>query len=79
MVWAWVETANTARVDLVIAGHRHRFSYTQPGPDVEHNYHLLVIGKEQIGRVDATATELRVVVTDLDGSIVQTIVIPKRP
>ena len=76
---AWVETANAARVDLVIAGHQHRSSYTPPGPDVEHNYHLLVVGKEQIARVDATATELTVVVTELDGSVVQTLVIPRQP
>lgn len=75
---AWVETANAAGVDLVIAGHRHRFSYTAPGPDVDHSYHLLVVGKEQIARVDATATELEVVVTGLDGSVVHTLVIPRR-
>ena len=75
---AWVETANAAGVDLVIAGHRHRFSYTPPGPDVDHSYHLLVVGKEQIARVDATATELEVVVTGLDGSVVHTLSIPRR-
>ena len=75
---AWVETANAAGVDLVIAGHMHRFSYTPPGPDVDHSYHLLVVGKEQIARVDATATELEVVVTGLDGSVVHTLSIPRR-
>jgi predicted phosphodiesterase len=75
---AWLETANAARVDLVIAGHQHRSSYTPPGPDVEHNYHLLVVGKEQIARVDATATELKVVVTELDGSVARTLVIPRQ-
>lgn len=75
---AWVEVANAAGVDLVIAGHRHRFSYTPPGPDVEHTYHLLVVGKDQVARVDATATELKVVVTGTDGSVVHTAVIPHR-
>ena len=75
---AWVETANAAGVDLVIAGHRHRFSHTPPGPDVEHGYHLLVLGQKQIARVDATASELKVVVTDLDGSVVHTLEIPRR-
>ena len=75
---AWVETANAAGVDLVIAGHRHRFSYTPPGPDVEHSYHLLVIGQEQIARVEATTAELKVVVTGTDGSLVHTLVIPRR-
>jgi len=75
---AWVETANAAGVDLVIAGHRHRFSHTAPGPDVEHSYHLLVVGKEQVARVDATAAELEVVVTGLDDNVVHTMVIPRR-
>jgi len=75
---AWIETANAAGVDLVISGHRHRFSYTPPGPDVEHSYHLLVVGQEQIARVEATTAELKVVVTGVDGSLVHTLVIPRR-
>lgn len=75
---AWVETANAAGVDLVIAGHRHRFSYSPPGPDVEHAYHLLVVGQDQVARVDATSTDLRVVVTGTDGSAVLSVVIPRR-
>ena len=62
----------------MIAGHRHRSSYTPPGPDVEHSYHLLVVGQGQVARVDATATELGVVVTGLDGTVVQTLMIPRR-
>ncbi len=75
---AWVEVANAAGVDLVIAGHRHRFSFTPPGPDVEHAYHLLVVDRDQVARVHATATELRVVVTGTDGSVVLSAVIPRR-
>jgi len=75
---AWVETANAAGVDLVISGHRHRFSYTPPGPDVEHSYHLLVVDQDQVAHVEATSTELRVVVSGLDGSVVHTLVIPRR-
>jgi hypothetical protein len=75
---AWIGAANEAGVDLVIAGHRHRFSYTPPGPDVENAYHLLVIGQDQIARVDATRDELRVVVTELDGKIAHSLVIPSQ-
>lgn len=75
---AWIETANEAGVDLVIAGHRHRFAHTPPGPEVDHGYHLLVIDQDQVAKVDATADELRVVVTGLDGTIVHTLVIPRR-
>ena len=75
---AWVETANAAGVDLVIAGHRHRFSYTPPGPDVDHSYHLLVVDQEQIAKVNATADALKAVVTGLDGTVVHTLEIPRR-
>jgi hypothetical protein len=75
---AWVETANAAGIDLVISGHRHRFSHTPPGPDVEHAYHLLVIGKDQIARVEAVADRLEVVVTATDGTTVHTLRIPRR-
>lgn len=75
---AWVETANAAGVDLVIAGHRHRFSHTPPGPDVEHGYHLLVLGQDQIARVSATAAELGITVTDVGGDVVHTLIIPRR-
>jgi predicted phosphodiesterase len=75
---AWVSAANDAGLDLLIAGHRHRFSYTPPGPNVPHKYHLLVVGQDQVARVDATTTELTVVVTGTDGKDVQTIKIPKK-
>jgi predicted phosphodiesterase len=75
---AWIETADAAGVDLIIAGHRHRFSYTAPGPEVEHGYHLLVLDQDQVARVDATIEELRAVVSGLDGKVVETVVIPRR-
>jgi predicted phosphodiesterase len=75
---AWIEAANGAGVDLVIAGHRHRFSYTAPGPAVPYKYHLLVVGQDQVARVNATATELRVEVVGTDGKVVHTLAIPRR-
>ena len=75
---AWIEAANTAGVDLVVAGHNHKFSYTPPGPNVPHKYHLLVVGQDQVARVDATASELTVVVTGTDGKVVHSLKIPRR-
>jgi len=72
----WYATANAAKVDLMIAGHNHRFSHEPP--NAEHAYHLVVVGQDQVARVNATATELTVVVTGTDGVIVKTVVIPKR-
>lgn len=72
----WVALANDAKVDLVIAGHDHRFSYEPP--NAAHGYHLLVVGQDQVARVDATATELRAIVTGTDGTVVKTITIPRK-
>ena len=74
---AWIETANEAGVDLGIAGHRHRFSYTPPGPEVSHDYHLLLVGQDQVAMVDATSAELTVTVTDTDGTLVHTLTVPR--
>jgi predicted phosphodiesterase len=74
----WMDTANEADVDLVIAGHRHRFVYTPPGPDVGHTYHLLVLDQDQVARVSGTVEELSVVVTGLDGEVVHTLTIPRQ-
>ena len=74
---AWIQAADDARIDLVIAGHTHRFSYTPPSPNVGHKYHLLVVGQDQVARVDATTTALRVVVTATDGKVVHSMEIPR--
>jgi predicted phosphodiesterase len=72
----WVALANAARVDLVIAGHNHKFSYTPPS--AAQTYHLVVVGQDQVARVDASATVLTVTVTGTDGKVVQTVTIARR-
>ncbi len=74
----WEEAADAAGVDLIMAGHRHRFSYTPPGPDTDHGYHLLVLGQDQVARVDATSREMTVTVKDAEGGVVKIISIPRR-
>lgn len=73
---AWTALANDAGIDLIIAGHNHRFSYEPPGPD--HRYHLLVLDQDQVARVDATGTELTVEVKDAKGAVVKSLVIRRR-
>jgi len=73
----WVDLANRARVDLVIAGHRHRFSRVAPG-EQGNDYTILVLGQDQLARVDATADELRVTVVDKDGAAVDAFVLHRR-
>jgi predicted phosphodiesterase len=72
---AWTALANDAAIDLVIAGHNHRFSYEPPGD--AHRYHLLVLGQDQVAQVEATSNELTVVVTGTNGTVVKRLVIDR--
>ena len=71
----WIAAANAAGVDLVIAGHNHRFSLTQPGAQGS-NYPVLVVGQDQVAKVHATATELRVQVIGKAGEEVTAFTLP---
>jgi acid phosphatase type 7 len=73
----WTALSNEAKFDLSISGHTHRFSHATPGQQGK-NYHELVISPQQLVRVDATAAELKVVVTNRDGSAAESFTIPKR-
>jgi predicted phosphodiesterase len=66
---AWTAAANAARVDLVIAGHTHRFSLTPAGSPLGNDYPILVVGQGDVAKVDATATSLHVTVVAQDGSV----------
>ncbi len=72
----WTELANKAGIDLAISGHTHRFASIEPGQK-DNRYHQLVIGPEDLARVDVTAGELKVTVTRKDGSIAAAFSIPK--
>ena len=72
----WIRAADDANVDLVIAGHTHRFSYEPPND--QHAYHLLVIGQDQVARVDATTSQLKVVVKGTDGVVMKELVIARK-
>jgi len=73
----WVAEANRARVDLVIAGHKHRFRRVAPG-EQGNDYTILILGQDQLARVDATADELRVTVVDAEGNAVDAFTIAAR-
>jgi predicted phosphodiesterase len=73
----WTRVANDAGVDLAIAGHNHRFSFHPAGED-GRAYPLLVVGQDQVAHVDASATELKVVVRGQDGSIIKSFTVPKK-
>lgn len=73
---AWTALANQAGIDLVIAGHLHTFAYEPP--DKAHHYHQLIIGQDQLARVDANERELTVSVVTDKGAPVYTLKIPAR-
>jgi predicted phosphodiesterase len=72
----WTDLANSAGVDLVIAGHRHRYSWTPPGTD-GRDYGVLVVGQDQAAHVEVTATEIKTVVTDTSKQVLGEVRIPK--
>jgi acid phosphatase type 7 len=73
----WVAAANAAGVDLVIAGHEHKFRRAAPGVDGA-SFTTLVLGQDQLARVDATAQEIRVMVTTATGELVDSFTVPRR-
>lgn len=74
----WTAAANEAGVDLVIAGHRHRFSLTPAGGQGGNDYPILVVGQGQVARVDANEREMRVTVVAADGSTVAEFTVERR-
>jgi acid phosphatase type 7 len=74
---AWVQALNQARVDLVIAGHTHRFSRTDAGTD-GRDFPTVVVGQGQLASVAATNTSLTVVVRGATGTVVDSVTIARR-
>ena len=74
---AWLRAANAAGVDLIIAGHNHRFSFTPAGAQ-GNNYPVLVVGQDQVAKVQANAREIRVQLIGKDGAVVKAFTLPVR-
>jgi predicted phosphodiesterase len=72
----WIDWANRAKIDLVIAGHIHRFAHIQPGQR-GNNYPILIVGQDQIAKIEAGTTQLKATVLAKDGSVVESFVIER--
>jgi acid phosphatase type 7 len=72
----WTDWANRSKIDLAIAGHTHRFAHIQPGQR-KNNYPILVVGQDQLAKVEATAEKLKVSVVGKDGAVVDSFVIDR--
>lgn len=73
----WTEAANAAGIDLAVSGHTHRFAHMAPGQK-DNRYHQLVLGPENIARIDASPDSLTVKVTAIGGRPVASFVVPRR-
>lgn len=74
---AWNDWANDAKIDLVVAGHTHRFAHRKPGQSGNNHYHVIIVGQNQLGRFTATQTEISATVLNRDGSLVYQTTIPR--
>ncbi len=73
----WIAAANEAGVDLVISGHEHKFARIPAGTNGAA-FTTLVLGQDQVARVDATAQAIRVTVKTAAGAVVDTFSVPPR-
>jgi len=73
----WTSLANKGKVDLVLGGHYHRLRTFKPGTQ-GNDFLGIALGQDQIARVEATRTELRVTVVGKDGTAAETFAIKAR-
>lgn len=73
----WMQAANQAHVALFIAGHVHRFMHIKPG-ERGNDFPILVVGQDQVARVEVGEQELKVRLTDRAGKLVDAFTIQRR-
>lgn len=73
----WTALANKGRVDLVLGGHFHRLTKVLPGTQ-GNDFLALALAQDQIAKVEATRTELRLTVTGKDGSVIESFTVKAR-
>ena len=82
--WGWLADGNASgsppptRPASISSSPDTTTSFPTPRRPDAQRYHLLVVGQDQVARVDATSAELKVVVTAADGKVVHTLTIPAR-
>ena len=73
----WTDVANSGKVDLAIAGHWHRFTHFKSGAG-GNDFPVLVLGQNQVARVEASEDNIHVTVTEIGGAIVDTFEVKRR-
>lgn len=73
----WTDLANRARIDLVVSGHHHRYSWAPAGTK-GRNHGVLVVGQEQAANIEASSTQITVVVSNNSGEAAEKITVQRR-
>jgi predicted phosphodiesterase len=73
----WTELANKAKVDLVLGGHYHRLRIAKAG-EAGNAFPIVALGQDQIAKIEATRTELKVTITGTDGSVLESLILKAR-
>ncbi|WP_266170189.1 FN3 domain-containing metallophosphoesterase family protein [Dyella subtropica] len=73
----WTQLANQAQVDLFIAGHEHRYEHITPGKR-GNDFSILVLGQDQVARVEASDQALKVTVVDRTGKTIDAFSIQRK-
>lgn len=73
----WTALANTAKINLVIAGHWHQFKRIAPGSAFGNDYTILSLDQDNIAKVSVTQTALKVIVENLNGKRVDAFLITR--
>lgn len=66
----WTELANKANIDLILAGHWHRFGWFKPGEFHGNNYYLLVLDQHQVENVKVTDKLINIEIKNDDNKLV---------
>ncbi|MFC1556592.1 metallophosphoesterase [candidate division KSB1 bacterium] len=71
----WGPILNEADIDLMISGHRHRFSRIEP-VEGKNRFPVVVLGQDMFLRTDVSNRELSIIITKMDSSVVDKFVVP---
>lgn len=73
----WGPILNEASIDLLLCGHKHRFSRIEPD-ERKNTYPIVVVGTNMIVRVDVSMRELNVKITGGNGEVVDEFSLPSK-
>jgi acid phosphatase type 7 len=74
----WGPVLNDAGIDLLISGHHHRYSRIERA-EGKNLFPIMVVGQDMVLKTDVSHEQLSLVVRDINGGIVDTMMIPAKP